>query len=178
VGLAIALIVGIVVVLVGAIGGTYLWTQTQYFVGRSGERVAIFRGVNASVGPVKLYSVDAYYRMVSFDALLPAFRTQVASGIRADSEADAKRIIDDLLKNSRPCPVELPTPPPSTPPPSPSTSASAGSTTPPPRRTTSTPTRPPTRSASQQQPRAVAGVGSRTPAVVGASSGSPCGEGP
>ncbi len=39
------------------LGGTYAWAQTQYFVGRDGSLVAIFRGVNAEFGPLKFFRV-------------------------------------------------------------------------------------------------------------------------
>ena len=42
--------------LAARIGG-YVWTQTQYFVGRAGEEVAVFRGVDTEFGPVKLFTV-------------------------------------------------------------------------------------------------------------------------
>ncbi|HEY7102999.1 MAG TPA: PP2C family serine/threonine-protein phosphatase, partial [Mycobacteriales bacterium] len=48
--LAIGL-VGLLVLVAGAGYGLWRWTQAQYFVGAEGDQVAVYRGVNASVGP-------------------------------------------------------------------------------------------------------------------------------
>ncbi len=48
----------VLAVLVGGTGGFYAWTQSQYFVGPSGDEVAIFRGVNTEFGPLKFYKLS------------------------------------------------------------------------------------------------------------------------
>ncbi|HEX4728788.1 MAG TPA: PP2C family serine/threonine-protein phosphatase, partial [Jatrophihabitans sp.] len=48
-------LLAVLLLLAAAVGG-YAWTQKQYFVGKDGNEVAVFRGVNAHFGPVSLYS--------------------------------------------------------------------------------------------------------------------------
>jgi len=96
----------IVLVLVAVLAGVYAWTQTQHFVGRDGQNVAIFRGVNTAFGPVKLYSVDEVAAKLKFDALCPSDRARVQDGIDASSKTDAQRIVDQLRQNRRSsCPL-------------------------------------------------------------------------
>lgn len=90
-----AIIAGILVVIGGALGGVYLWAQTQYYVGKAGSEVAIFQGVDASFGPLKFSEIKQNTDLRLRD-LVPAIRTQVESGITADNLADARRIIDRL----------------------------------------------------------------------------------
>src|SRR4051794_11195252 len=44
--------------LIGGAAAFYSWTQTQYFVGKDGSEVAIFRGVNTQFGPIKFFEVQ------------------------------------------------------------------------------------------------------------------------
>jgi protein phosphatase len=112
----------ILAVIVGALGGTYAWTQTQYFVGRAGEDVAIFQGVNTDFGPLKFYNV---YKVTDIPVthLNANLRPQVSDGITATSLKDAQNIVENLRRNQLPACLDVTSPPP--PPPStPSTSAS------------------------------------------------------
>lgn len=95
----------IVVVLIGAGGATYAWTQTQYYVGESGSKVAIFRGVNSSLGPLKFSQVDLSTD-ITVTSLIPAVRQSVQSGITADSRAQAQQIVGRLGDQMLPlCPT-------------------------------------------------------------------------
>ncbi len=85
----------ILVLLAAAVVGTYIWTQTQYFVGRKGSLVAVFRGVNTSVGPMHIYRVVERSSLHVTD-LTQAARDQVESGITASSRDDADAIIRRL----------------------------------------------------------------------------------
>jgi PPM family protein phosphatase len=121
-----AIFVGILVLIAAALGGTYAWAQTQYYVGKAGAEVAIYRGVNASFGPLKFSEVYANSDL-KLDDLNPSWRSQVESGITAKSKADARRIVTRLRGERQPlCTHGLVTPSPtaSTPP---TTSASASS---------------------------------------------------
>ena len=40
------------VAVVGALWGAYAWSQTQYYVGTSGDSVAIYRGIPQTLGPI------------------------------------------------------------------------------------------------------------------------------
>jgi protein phosphatase len=99
----------LVVVIAGGYG-LWTWTQAQYFVGAEGEQVAVYRGVNSSVGPVHLYSVVNTDQM-RLDDLVQVARRQVQDGIPADSRADADEIIARLNMQQKPlCPTPTPTP--------------------------------------------------------------------
>ncbi len=95
----------IVVVLGGAAVATYLWTQTQYYVGESGLKVAIFRGVNSSLGPLQFSQVEVSTDVQVSD-LTEVARTQVRGGITASSRADADDIVNRLNSQLLPfCPA-------------------------------------------------------------------------
>lgn len=131
------ILLGVLALLGGGAYGLWRWTQTQYFVAAKGDQVVIYKGVNTSLGPLRLYSVDETTSMRVAD-LQPVARNQVESGISADSKADARQILNNLAgERLPPCPIPSPTPSPS---PSPSLT--------PPRRPTPTPSRPPAASAS------------------------------
>jgi protein phosphatase len=89
IGLAVAIVV------VAALGGVYAWTQTQYFVGREGGKVTIFRGVNTEFGPLRFFEV---YRITDLPVadLNPSWRSQVNAGITAGNKQDAADIVGRL----------------------------------------------------------------------------------
>ena len=90
--------------LVAAAVAGYLWTQKQYFVGRDGNEVAVFRGVNTHFGPVSLYSVIQNSDL-KVDDLTQAASGQVINGITANSRADADAILKRLAAELKPlCP--------------------------------------------------------------------------
>jgi PPM family protein phosphatase len=129
----------VLVVIIGGAAGFYAWTQTQYFVGKDGNEVAIFRGVNAQFGPIKFFEVKENTDLKMAD-LTAAARNQVASGITATSLSRAEQIKSNLLDQLLPpCPTESPSPSPSATP-----TPSAKSTTPSKTRPTATPTSTPT----------------------------------
>ncbi len=98
---------GALVLVAAAVAG-YLWTQKQYFVGRDGNEVAVFRGVNAHFGPVSLYSVIKNSDL-EVDDLTQSAGGQVLNGITANSRADADAIIRRLADELKPpCPVAGP----------------------------------------------------------------------
>jgi serine/threonine protein phosphatase PrpC len=83
----VAIIVGIVL--------AYQWTQTKYYVGDDNGTVAIFRGVQQDIGPLRLSSVYST-TSISLDQL-PAFnRQQVRATINASDLALAREIVDRL----------------------------------------------------------------------------------
>jgi protein phosphatase len=95
------IVLGILAIAFAALSATYAWTQTQYFVGHAGSQVAVFRGVDTSFGPLKFYNIDRSTEIQLSD-LQPAYRSQVESGITADSKVDAGRIVDDLRTHMLP----------------------------------------------------------------------------
>jgi protein phosphatase len=117
------LIVTVVVLalLIGGAAAFYSWTQTQYFVGKDGNEVAVFRGVNAQFGPIKFFEVQENTDLKLAD-LTAAARSQVISGITASDLAKAQRIRSNLLDQLLPpCRADSPSAPPSTAPTTPST---------------------------------------------------------
>ena len=113
----ILLVLGILALVVGSLAATYAWTQTQFFVGRDGAEVAIFRGVNTQFGPLKFFEVyeNTDIRMADLNA---SARAQVSSGITAHDKADAAAIVASLQTEL--LPICQPTPPPVTGTPTPS----------------------------------------------------------
>lgn len=85
----------IAAVLLAAAVGTWNWTQRQYYVGKSGDLVAVFKGVNTAFGPLKFYSVVEQSELHLID-LEPAARSQVEAGITARNRTDADGIVERL----------------------------------------------------------------------------------
>ena len=88
-------IIVIVIVIVVAVISAYNWTQTHYYVGDDNGTVAIYRGVQQSIGPIQLSSV---YTDTSISvAGLPAYnRQQVDATISAANLALAQQIVERL----------------------------------------------------------------------------------
>ena len=99
------LIAAVLAFIAGGLGGTYAWAQTQYYVGKAGNSVAIYRGVNAAFGPIKFSEVVETTKL-PIDDLNSSWRSQVQSGITAKSRADARRIVTRLYGERKPlCPT-------------------------------------------------------------------------
>ena len=125
----------VLAVLVGGAVGFYAWTQTQYFVGKDGSEVAIFRGVNAQFGPIKFFEVQENTDLKLAD-LTAAARSQVVSGITAANLTRAQSIKSNLLDQLLPpCRTDSPSPSPTA-----SAPATAGGKSTPARRPTASPT--------------------------------------
>src|SRR5690606_28016597 len=90
--ITIALLIALLATLLVA---GYRWTQTHYFVGPNGYTIAIFKGVQQDIGPIKLSSV---YEVTSIqlNELSAYERRQVEDTITADNLADAREIIRRL----------------------------------------------------------------------------------
>jgi protein phosphatase len=131
-----AIALAVLVVVIAGLGGTYAWTQTQYFVGKAGSDVAVFRGVDTEFGPLKFFNL---YRLTNLPVanLNPSVRSQVNSGITANSRQDALDIVRNLRHQV--LPACLPVSPTSSATPSTTTSStSARASTSPARRASST----------------------------------------
>ncbi|MFO7691384.1 MAG: PP2C family serine/threonine-protein phosphatase [Cryobacterium sp.] len=92
-----------IILLVLAISGAtvlgYQWTQTRYFVGVEGSTVAIYRGVQQDLGPIKLSSVHEDTDL-EVSRLRVYDRQQVEQTISATSLTDAELIIERLITAS------------------------------------------------------------------------------
>jgi PPM family protein phosphatase len=102
---------GVLIVLAGAGIAFYMWALGHWFVGVEGDgaaqRVAVYRGLNASFVGVDLFRVDQTTDLAVGD-LTPAARSRVTHGITADDSADAHRILGALRDQRLPlCPTPL-----------------------------------------------------------------------
>ena len=88
-------IIIVIAIIVAAIIAAYNWTQSHYYVGDDNGSVAIYRGVQQSIGPIDLSSV---YKTTSISvATLPPYnRQQVEATISAANLALAEQIVDRL----------------------------------------------------------------------------------
>ncbi|MCT1366974.1 MULTISPECIES: PP2C family protein-serine/threonine phosphatase [Kocuria] len=94
-GLALFIWAFIVVLLAGAAWAGLAWVNNQYYVGENDGKVAIYRGVDQSLGPIHLNSIEQDTDVKVKD--LPEYsKSRVTSGIHANSVDEAKRIISDL----------------------------------------------------------------------------------
>jgi protein phosphatase len=100
----------ILAVIIGGLAGAYALTQTYYFVGKDGAEVAIFRGVDTQIGPLKFFDVYRNTNLLIAD-LNPSVRSQVSDGINASSEKDAEKIVQNLQgQRLPPCPTPTTSP--------------------------------------------------------------------
>jgi serine/threonine protein phosphatase PrpC len=85
----------VILAIVAAIIASYQWTQSHYYVGDDGGTVAIYRGVQQTLGPIPLSSV--YQKTTITLDQLPAFnRNQVEATINATDLKLAKEIVERL----------------------------------------------------------------------------------
>ena len=84
-----------VAAIVGAVLAAYSWTQSHYYVGESNGRVAIFQGVQQTIGPIHLSSVYQGTR-IDVSSLSEYERQSVEATIPADDLRDALNIVDRL----------------------------------------------------------------------------------
>ncbi len=82
----IAVLATLVVAAVAAVGLTYAWARTQYFVGNEGGYVAIYRGLPGELGPLALHSVEQVTTL-TVDSLPDFEASQVEGTIPVDSLA-------------------------------------------------------------------------------------------
>lgn len=105
---AILLVVGAVLTLIVFFG--YRWTQNQYYVSSSGDRVAIYQGVQVDIPGLTLTSVEERSE-VTLAALSQTRADRVRDGIVADDLDDAREIVTRIgsLAKVCPAPTEQPT---------------------------------------------------------------------
>ncbi len=89
--LVAALVVGII--------SAYRYTQTRYYVGFDGDSVAIYQGVQASIGPLQLSHVVEETDLKRSDLTGYALE-QVSGTISASSLAAAQRIVQNAREGS------------------------------------------------------------------------------
>ena len=108
------LIAGFVVLALLAVvaGGGYYWSQQQYYVAESNGNVAIYQGVDFSLGGLHLSHVFSTDPTIPVSELPTAKQGQVKGSITASSLADARSIVSGLQTAANLCispPVAIPT---------------------------------------------------------------------
>lgn len=95
-------IVFLAVILLGWAGLTAAdnWIRSQYYVGQSDGRVAIFQGLSQEVGPLRLYELYDIPDELPVEALPVLYREQVEETITADSVDDAEDIVMSLRRRA------------------------------------------------------------------------------
>jgi len=90
--------VTLAIVALGVVG-LRLYLDTQWYVGVSNGRVAIFRGVPAEVAGLELHSVVVETSIPAEQAeTLPLYR-QLPDGITADDRAGAEAIVESIRED-------------------------------------------------------------------------------
>ncbi|MBW4041108.1 MAG: serine/threonine-protein phosphatase [Acidobacteria bacterium] len=77
----------------------YSYTQTRYYVGFDGDRVAIYQGVQGTVGPIRLSHVVQTTDVTSSE-LTSFTRSQIAETISTSSLAAAETVVDNARTDS------------------------------------------------------------------------------
>lgn len=95
-------------VVVLLLAGGYVWSQSQYFVGASDGKVAVFRGLPADIGPLDLARV-VQTSDIALDDLPSYLRERVTNAIHADSLDDARQQVSRLADQTLPTPTPVPT---------------------------------------------------------------------
>lgn len=91
-------LVAIALLVAGAVIGAlvaYRYTQTRYYVGLEGSRVAVYQGVQPEIGPIGLSHVVERTALLA-DELPSGYRDRVRGTIPADDLRDARRIVSNL----------------------------------------------------------------------------------
>ncbi|MCT1357687.1 PP2C family protein-serine/threonine phosphatase [Rothia kristinae] len=119
------------VLVVGAAWAVLHWVSQQYYVGESEGHVAVYRGVDQSLGPIHLDDLEQRSDVLVAD--LPDYdQSRVRAGIAASSRAEADQIVGDLRQEASGAAKPSASPAPqgtvSTAPSSPSSSASPSRT--------------------------------------------------
>lgn len=94
-GLAAFIWAFIAVLVVGAVWAGLTWVNNQYYVGVNEGKVAIYRGVDQSLGPLHLNSLEKETD-VKVSQLPNYSKSRVQEGIHTSSKAEAERVISDL----------------------------------------------------------------------------------
>jgi PPM family protein phosphatase len=100
-GLA-ALLLVLVVVAAGSSYAAYAWSQQQYYLAAHDGVVTVFRGVDQTVGPVDLSTVD-YTTTIAVDDLPPSYQQSLQRGISVEDRTAASTRVTDLSLQASAC---------------------------------------------------------------------------
>ena len=101
-GRIVALTLVLVLALFGGLYGAYAWSQQQVFVGESGGKVAVFRGLPQRLGPIDLSSVKTTSD-IDVANLPDYYRQLVERTIPAAGDAAADQQIIELRNQANAC---------------------------------------------------------------------------
>ncbi|MDX3309102.1 Stp1/IreP family PP2C-type Ser/Thr phosphatase [Streptomyces sp. NPDC054884] len=87
----------------GGLYGGYRWTQTQYYVGTSGEHVALYRGISQDLAWVSLSKVEKDHPEIELKYLPQYQRKLVEATIAEGSLPNAQKKIDELAVQASAC---------------------------------------------------------------------------
>ena len=94
---------GVIALVLGALAGIstlgYAYTQTRYYVGFEGSTVAIYQGVQGTVGPIRLSHV-VRTTDVTWAELSSFTRSQIAETISTSSLDAAETVVDNARTDS------------------------------------------------------------------------------
>ena len=91
-----------VVVLLGGAYASWLWVQTQYWVGTDTQQVVLYRGVNQQLGPIDLSRVDTLTGIQLID-LPPVYQDQLTKGVDFTARGPAVDRISALKVQAQAC---------------------------------------------------------------------------
>jgi protein phosphatase len=95
----------IVAVVLATFIGLRIWASGSYYVGTDGELVTIYKGLPLDLGPLTLSSEEEPTNVLMEDIQSDAIVRSLEEGIRADSLAEARRIVEEQIRpNLRPGP--------------------------------------------------------------------------
>lgn len=93
----------VVATLLAGVFGAYRWSQQQHYVSEYDGKVAVFRGVPQSFGPVQLSSLERTVDDISVGNLPDFYRNRLRQTIPAASEADVENQIATLRVQQAEC---------------------------------------------------------------------------
>ena len=97
-----ALLVVLAVVVAGASYAAYAWSQQQYYLAAEDGVVTVFRGVDQTLGPVGLSTVE-YSTTIPVDDLPPSYQAGLQQGIEVEDRAQADARVEDLRLQATAC---------------------------------------------------------------------------
>jgi protein phosphatase len=94
------ILVVLAALLAGGLWGGWKYTQSKYYVGVTDDgSIAVFQGIPGAIAGFELSTVD-YVSDTNIEDLVPAAQDKVRSGIPAESEAEARDQLNQLLDPS------------------------------------------------------------------------------
>lgn len=91
-----------VILLVGGGYAAYSWSQAQFYVGVSDGRVAVFKGVDQTLGPFELSEPETISG-IDIDDLPDFYRGQLDRGITMETRPDAAALVRNLEVQAQAC---------------------------------------------------------------------------